>query len=73
MAPVVQVADNTQGVFITEGLPNGGGIQILDGSFPFVQSSDGTSFIQLAPSVVSGSGNEGLTQVCLSCKVDKCI
>lgn len=62
MASMVQMADQGQPVYITEGFPNG--IQILDGSIPFIQSSDGTSIIQLAaPSMVSGGSMEGLTQI----------
>jgi hypothetical protein len=62
VAPIVQMADQGQPIYITEGFPNG--IQILDGSIPFIQSSDGTSIIQLAtPTMVSGGNMEGLTQV----------
>ncbi|XP_053401911.1 zinc finger protein 236-like isoform X2 [Mercenaria mercenaria] len=62
VAPVVQMADQSQPIYITEGFPNG--IQILDGSIPFIQSSDGTSIIQLAtPTMVSGGNMEGLTQI----------
>lgn len=62
VAPIVQVTDQGQPIYITEGFANG--IQILDGSIPFIQSSDGTSIIQLAaPSMVSGGNMEGLTQV----------
>jgi len=50
-------------VYITEDFPQG--IQIVDGSLPIVQGSDGTShIIQLAnPQMVSGGGMSGLTQV----------
>ncbi|XP_060591556.1 zinc finger protein 236-like isoform X2 [Ruditapes philippinarum] len=62
VAPIVQMADQGQPIYITEGFPNG--IQILDGSIPFIQSSDGTSIIQLAtPTMVSGGNMEGLTQI----------
>lgn len=61
VAPLVQVTDQTQGgVFITDGLANG--IQILDGSFPLIQGTDG-NIIQLAQPVMSGGSTEGLTQV----------
>lgn len=62
MAPIVQLTEQSQGVFITEGFPQG--IQIIDGSIPVVQGSDGMSIIQIAtPQMVSGSNVEGLTQV----------
>lgn len=61
MAPIIQMADQGQPIYITEGFPNG--IQIFDGSIPFIQSSDGTSIIQLAAPMVSGANMEGLTQV----------
>ncbi|KAL4235060.1 hypothetical protein ACF0H5_006698 [Mactra antiquata] len=58
--PVVQMPEAAQPIYITEGYPNA--IQIVDG--PFIQSSDGTSIIQLAGSgLVSGGNVEGLTQI----------
>lgn len=62
VAPLLQLTDQP-GVFITEGFPQG--IQIVDGSIPLVQSSDGTPhIIQLAtPQMVSSGGMDGLTQV----------
>ena len=54
------MTDQTQGVFITDGLANR--IQILDGNFPIIQGTDG-NIIQLTQPVMSGGNTEGLTQV----------
>jgi len=62
LAPIVQFADHTQGVYITEGFPQG--FQILDGSVPLVQGPDGTSIIQLAaPGQFVSTGDGTYTQV----------
>ncbi|XP_052231983.1 zinc finger protein 236-like isoform X2 [Dreissena polymorpha] len=62
MAPLVQFTDQSQNIYITDAFPHG--IQILDGSIPMLQSSDGTSIIHLAtPTLVSGTGIEGYAQV----------
>lgn len=54
------MTDQTQGIFITDGLSNS--VQILDGSFPIIQGNDG-NIIQLAQPIISAGNTEGLTQV----------
>lgn len=57
---LIQFTDQGQPIYITEAFPNG--IQILDGSIPYIQNSDGT-IIQITPTMVSAGGMDGLTQV----------
>ena len=63
VAPLVQVTDQSQGIFITDSLNNP--VQILDGSLPIIQTSDG-NIIQLAQPFMPTGTSEGLTQVWLS-------
>ena len=61
VAPLVQVTDQSQGIFITDSLNNP--VQILDGSLPIIQTSDG-NIIQLAqPFMPTGGAEQNLTQV----------